>query len=252
VALFLHVRHEGLHRVYRFFAAYLLFQALRTGVLAALPPLARLFSGGPQVSPFESNLYAWVWFFSEPVTLIFYVLIVLEMYTLVFREYRGIGSASRWAVLAGLAAALLLVALTLPVDLSGADWRYPILRYTFVVQRGVFSGLALFLVFATGFVVWFPVPLSRNTVAYTVIYGLYFLFISMNLLSRSLGANAQWQNVLLSCSTLACLMAWGLFLKRRGERKVVSVGHKWTPEQEERLMAQLAAINASLLRTVPK
>jgi hypothetical protein len=94
--------------------------------------------------------------------------------------------------------------------------------------------------------------MSRNTVAHTVIYGLYFLFISMNFLARSLGANPQWQNVLLSGSTLACLAAWGVFLTRRGERKVVSIGHKWTPEQQQRLMAQLAAINASLQRSVPK
>jgi hypothetical protein len=254
VLLYLRMRHEGLHRVYRFFAAYLLFRALRAGALAALPPLSRLLAGQSWISPFQTNLYGWVWLATEPVLWIFYILIVLEMYSLVFQNYKGIGSLSRWAVMAGLAIALLLAGLTLPADLSNPDWRFPLLRYAFVANRGVVSGLVVFLLFATGFVVWFPVPLSRNTVVYTIVYTLYFLLLSVSTLARNVegSAVAQWHNIVLGCSTLACLAAWGLFLDRRGERKTVSVGHKWAPLQEQHLIEQLAAINASLLRTVPK
>jgi len=48
--------------------------------------------------------------------------------------------------------------------------------------------------------------------------------------------------------SLGCCIFWCTALGRRGESKRMVVGHQWNPADEEKLMAQLDAINASLLR----
>jgi len=61
--------------------------------------------------------------------------------------------------------------------------------------------------------------------------------------------NRQKGNVDMGVS-VACLMFWLFCLNRRGEIRRVVVGHQWNPGDEQRLLAQLDAINASLLRSV--
>jgi hypothetical protein len=52
--------------------------------------------------------------------------------------------------------------------------------------------------------------------------------------------------------SVACLVFWAIGLSRQGEKKRVVVGHQWNPGDEQRLRAQLDAINASLLRAREK
>jgi hypothetical protein len=49
-----------------------------------------------------------------------------------------------------------------------------------------------------------------------------------------------------------CFIFWLLALSRQGEYKRVVVGHQWNPADEQKLRAQLDAINASLLRAIRK
>ena len=49
--------------------------------------------------------------------------------------------------------------------------------------------------------------------------------------------------------SVLCLTFWIMLLNREGETKRVVVGHQWNPAAEQRLRAQLDAINASLLRS---
>jgi cell division protein FtsW (lipid II flippase) len=123
-----------------------------------------------------------------------------------------------------------------------------------VVQRGVVSGLVVFVLFATCFLVWLPVPVSRNAVVHTLVYTLYFLLLSLSIFIRNVQGNraARWKDLAMGGTTLACLAMWGRFLNREGEAKTISIRQKWAPQQPERLIEQLAAINASLLRTVRK
>jgi hypothetical protein len=48
------------------------------------------------------------------------------------------------------------------------------------------------------------------------------------------------------------LALWLFGLNRQGETKSVVVGHQWNPSDERRLLSQLEAINASLLRSARK
>jgi hypothetical protein len=48
---------------------------------------------------------------------------------------------------------------------------------------------------------------------------------------------------------VTCLLFWLFALNRRGESRTLVVGHQWNPGDEQRLLAQLEAINDSLLRS---
>jgi hypothetical protein len=251
--LYLRLRHEGLHRVYRFFAAYLVFRVVRASLLAVAPPVSGQLMYGTWVSPFSNSAYGWIWLVTEPVLWVFYILIVLELYTRVLESYKGIASLGRWAVLGGLVISLVIASFTLRVDLSGPGTPDPVLTYTFVVQRGVFSGLVVFLLLATNFLVWVPVPVSRNSIVHTLVYTVYYLLLSLSIFVRNVQGSraANLGNLAMGLTTLACLAAWSKLLTRAGERKTASL-RQWSPEQQARLIEQLAQINATLLHSKPE
>jgi hypothetical protein len=251
--LYLKLRWMGLHRTYRFFSGYLLFTVLRDLLLTGLPWAASWMRGRPN-HPFSTNVYAYAWFATDPVVWVLYVLVVLELYSLILQNYKGIASLGRWVLLAGLATGVALSALTLSMDLSNPGEKFPILRLFFVVDRGVASSLVVFLLFLACFLAWYPVPLSRNVVVHCIVYAGYFLSISLGILLRNLTGSAVTQtvNFVLSGVTLASLLVWIGFLSRAGESVKVRVRPDWAPGDEQELVAHLAAINSTLLRAARK
>ena len=105
--------------------------------------------------------------------------------------------------------------------------------------------------FVTAFLVWFPVPLNRNVVLYSLVYALYFIAGTLAELAASLGGLAMWGavNLTVNCVDLTCLALWIVFLNRSGETTTVVFSHTWTPQREDHLMRQLEAINTSLMRS---
>jgi hypothetical protein len=81
----------------------------------------------------------------------------------------------------------------------------------------------------------------------------YFLVKASSIFVYNLGYywNRILGNIWLAAS-LACLVFWLFALNRRGETKTVVIGHQWNPTDEQRLLAQLKAINSSLLRAARK
>ncbi|MGE5645118.1 MAG: hypothetical protein ACM336_04940 [Acidobacteriota bacterium] len=252
--LFLRLRHERLNRTYRFFAAYLLFHVVRSLGLALAAPVGRLVAKDSSAG-FAADLYGWVWVATEPILWLLYILIVLELYGLVFQKYKGIASLGRWAIFAGLGIALAISSLMLSADLSnsGAETSH-ILLYVAAAHRGVASSLVIFLLLITAFLSWYPVPLSRNVVVHSIAYAVYFLSATVSLLIRNVsgGSLVIMTNIGLSIMTILCLGVWIVFLNREGEALTVKVGQHWQPDQEQHLIEQLASINSTLLRAARK
>jgi len=248
--LYLRLRQQGLHRVYRVFAAFVLFRTVRELALETLPAV---WYGLHHVSyaRLGNNVYAFGWVLTEPVAWVLHVLVVLELYSLVFQDYKGIASMGRWAVLVGIAIAVLLSSVTLPAELSHSAEHYTVLRYYFVVSRGLHASLVILLLLITAFLAWFPVPLNRNVVLYSTIYALYFTTGALAELAFNLGGLAARDVVDLAHDSmeLLCIGVWIVFLNRAGEAKTVVVSRAWTPEREALLTGHLAAINASLMRS---
>lgn len=253
LVLYMRLRRQQLHRVYRVFAAYVLFRAARLVVLATLPRLWYSVHHQPYF-PYANNAYGWIWALSEPAMWVLQILVVLELYSLVFQNHKGIASLGRWTVLTGLTIAVALSSITLPSELSHSAEKYVILRWCSLAERGVDASLVVFLLFITAFLAWFPVPLNRNVVLYSMVYALYFIAGTMAELASNLGGLATWNAVSLAGKglDLVCLALWVGFLNSAGEAKTVVFRQTWTAQHEELLMGQLAAINASLLRSAPQ
>jgi len=238
--LLVRMRIAGLHVIYRCFFIYLIVHLGRSLVLANLNR--------------RSNVYGWTYVASEPVIWCLYVLVVLELFGLVLRDYPGIQTLSRRLLAGALAVSAVVAMVTLIPDLGNPAERYPILRAMFVAQRLVMSTLVVFLAILTAFLVWYPVPLCRNVVVYCAGYSVYFISATMALFVRTISGEVVTRmiSVVLHGVGAACAIAWVLLLNAQGERKRSNVRRHIPAIDEDRLVSQLDAINRSLLRSARK
>ncbi len=145
-----------LHVVYRYFFIYLVIRLGRSLLLAGLDR--------------RSSAYGWAYVTTEPIIWVLYILVVLELFTNVLRGYPGIQTLSRRLLAAALAVSALVALVTLIPNLGNPAEHFPILRAMYVAQRLVMSSLVVFFTILTAFLVWYPVPLSRNVVVYCAGY----------------------------------------------------------------------------------
>ena len=227
----------GLHRVYRGFFAYLIFQTVRSLILAPLDPRSGAYG----------NLYA----NTVPVLWVFYILVVIELYSLVLQNYRGIYTLGRWTLYVALAISLLICVVTIVPTWKKAPEPYRILYISTILDRGVSIGLVLFLFFIMLFLTRYPVPLSRNLIVHAIVYTVFFLSGSMAMLIRIVVGHQSTRavNIVLQLIGAACYVGWLFGLSRQGEKKIVVLRHDWNPADERRLIDQLDSLNATLLRT---
>jgi hypothetical protein len=238
--LILRMVWDGLVPVYTGFFVYLCASVVQT--LAMLP-----------FSP-NTTTYAWLFIITQPVIWLLSILIVLELFSLILRRYQGIASLGRWTMMAALGLAVLIALITLLPDLQNVGGRYRTLIYYNVIERGINSSLVIFLLVISAFVVWYPLPLSRNVILHAIVYSVYFLCSTLALFIQNTSGLDITRTVstILIALTCACLLVWILFLRRQGEEQKVSVRRQWHPEEGERIVRQLDAINAALLRSSRK
>jgi hypothetical protein len=235
IGVCLRMWQSGLQRVYVYFFSYLLLVLLETLVLA--------------LAGYGTVAYGYLWMAAEALALCFYTLIVLECYSTVLRDLEGIASISRRYIKITISVAVLIALLLLGLERSPKT----VFGYFYALDRAVVSSLLVFVLLITVFLVYYPIPLSRNVIVYSVGYAVYFLTKAAALFVRNV--NNQWQpqiSALLIGTSTFCLMFWFIGLNRRGETKTVVIGHKWRPDDEARLISQLKTINASLSRAARK
>jgi len=224
----------GLYRSYPSFLGFLLAELLQAVVLT----FAR-----------SEKSYKYGWLATEGVIVCFYALIVLECYAIALRDLPGIANLSRRYIKAGLG-----VAIVISVLLLGLERTPNSIIPTFVVfERDVVTSLVIFVLLILGFLTYYPVPLSRNAIVYSVGYSIYFLCkaTALLLVNRTHQGSQLVSTILIIVSTL-CLVFWLFALNRSGEAKTVVVGHRWKPGDEERLLSQLQGINDHLIRSARK
>jgi hypothetical protein len=223
---------SGLHRVYANFFRFLVLELLQ-----ALIPL---------FVPLESLLYRDLFVLSDGLIVAFDALVVLELYSVILRDLRGIAGVARRYIKIILVLAIFVSLLPLSIEKTPNTPT----GYLFIFERPVLSSLIVFVLLICGFLVYYPVPLGRNVIVYLAGYSVYFTMMATMALLQNLGYfwNRQASSVDMGI-TLACQLFWLLALRRQGEKKRVVVGHQWKPGDEQRLLAQLEAINSSLLRS---
>jgi hypothetical protein len=230
----------SLWKSYRSFTFFLLANVAQSTALLAFRP--------------DTNVYAAIFFVFIPILGVAALLAVQELYAVVLRQYRGIGTLSRWAVSAGLVISFATAALSVYPEVVRPGEAYPVLLAFSVFERALSSALLFFIVLITGFLFMFPVPLSRNAVLHTFAFAVLFASRSVLLLIRN--AYGAETARLLSTVNLAveclCFAVWIVFLTRPGEEKTVVFGERWRGPDGAKLVGELEQINAALLRTARK
>jgi hypothetical protein len=229
-----------LQKTYRYFFAGMALAVIRS---------AMLFTFGP-----KTEVYYRIWIATQPLLWLSYFLIVFELYSLALRRYPGIYSLSRLFFFGAVATAAIISALTILPTIAAAPARYPLIYYYALIERGVATSLAIFLLLLLLLVTWFTVPLSRNLLTHCVVYSVYFLVNNVTLLHRHLGgAHASYvSSVFKLIVALGCYFCWAFLLSRSGEDRTASLHLGRSPLEEKRLLGQLEGLNATLLRTARK
>jgi hypothetical protein len=202
----------------------------------------------------RSDLYFYVYIFSEPIFLLLYILVVVELYSLVLERYKGLYTLGRWAMYGAVLISGTISVLTLLPKL-GPSLPEPsrLLMYEVGAERGVDLALVIFILLIVWFLTKYPVPLSRNVVVHTVIYSVFFLSDALVLLWRTLlGYHVTFSiNVVATAISSTCAIAWWLLLSAKGEEVQVR-GPQLRPDSEERILQQLDLLNATLLKVSRK
>jgi hypothetical protein len=221
----------GLHRIYVYFFGFLVLELLQ-----ALIPL---------LLPLRSRLYRDSYVASEALIVAFSALVVLELYSKVLRDLPGIAGTARRYIRLTLGLAIVIALLPLGVETTMAT----LTGYLNSFERIVMLSLVVFVLLVSVFLVYYPIPLGRNVIVYSIGYTVFFLTNATVFLIIDLGH--YWIRQLSSLVMgvdVVCFVFWTAALSRQGETKRVVVGHQWNPADEQKLRAQLDAINASLLR----
>lgn len=228
----------GLYKRYKALAAFLVFLSIYCfGIL--------LFQKN-----YSSRTYKLYFEIMQPLTWLFSVLVVLELYSLILERHRGLATFGRWIQYAGLIVSTLLSLLVmLPRIEADPGHVNSIVLYYYTVERGVDCGMLVFLLFILIWLTQYPVPLTRNVVVHSFVYSALFL-------SNTLGTFAQvffgYQlssllSAILQVALVLCLLAWLIFLTPKGEEIRVSLPH-FSAEHEERVLQQLETLNRTLLQ----
>jgi hypothetical protein len=225
---------------YRFFFAAIALNIVRTIVIWRID--------------ISSNAYFNFWRATEPITWLLNTLVVLELCSLIFREYRGIQVLGRRTIYGSLAAAVLISLIIL-----APTWRrsnQPMLSFQrfLMVERGVDSALVILLFLLLVFLALLPIPLSRNVVIHSVLYAMYFLSGSIGIFIAN-GTSTEARLVISTCLmgvSFLCLGSWNVLLRRAGETKIAVMPKPLPAAYEEKLVEQLSSINATLLRASSK
>jgi hypothetical protein len=165
---------------------------------------------------------------------------------LILRDLAGIASMSRRYLKVCLALAIVGSLLLLLLEQTP----HTMVTTFMVIDRALVTSMLIFVLMLTGFVVYYPIPINRNLIVYSSGYAVYFIAKASGLLLLNINYSRlrQFGLVVVTASTIAMLF-WLLGLRLAGEEKTLIIGHRWNHKNQDELLAQLKAINASLLRS---
>jgi hypothetical protein len=225
-----------LSRVYRFFGAYLLFEATCSLVLMLVRQ--------------GNTLYGSIWIWSKPLYWVLCLMVLLEVYSLVLARYPGIASLMRWTVVTAAVAAAAIAILTLTLDFQNPNEPFPLLRCAFAVQRTVDTTMVISVLVPLLFMLQFPVRLSRNAVVHCLLFAAMAAIEAGALFVRN-HYGREWTpvaNLGMVLGTIVCRLAWIALLNRRGEQVEQPVGPMCSPQMEQQLLRQLRMFNDVLMK----
>ncbi len=237
-----------LHRVYRIFFLFLVSE-----LAFSLAILVKDFA--PDALPD----YRLMWITIQTIVWIFTLATVYALLDTVLAKLPGILGFSRKllngtfaiAILLGLASARPEYLVSGAAGLTGID---RLVGIWIVLDRAICTVALLSMVSILGFLLWFPVEISKNLLVFSTGFFVYFAAKTGLFLTRSFFSHESRHLVsnLVMFISSACLAYWAMFLSCQGETVPVRVGHIWHRREQERLVGQLEAMNAALLRAAAR
>ena len=200
----------------------------------------------------KSHEFLHAFWYLEPIRNVLFVLVVWELFSVIFRNYAGLRSLSRWVM--GIAAVIAMIGIALTMAPSGvtAFNRSAIARQIIRVERGVSFGLVIFIIVMLYFISRYPIKLPRNNVVLCMVYSIWFLGDSAILLVMTFLPNSHnhvgAENNALAVLEIASYLGWALLLSKTGEFQETRVRQHISPERERLLIGELNAMNDMLVR----
>ncbi len=235
----LRLAFAGLFLRYRAFAAFLILLAIQNLLLSAFGS--------------ASKTYYLAYVYTEPITWVLNVLVVLELYSLVLKDYRGLYTAGRWCLLLAVFVALTGSALSLLIP-AQVTRQGQLAAYYYMSERAVYFSLVAFVATILILLTSYPIKLTRNTLVHSVIFPSYFFSnMSAFLLLTTRGFTAvRAATYIIQAVNIGALITWLALLSQAGEQTSQTLRPEWMPGRAEELAGQLARLNAALLRSSVK
>lgn len=247
--LFLH-----LQRVYSYFCVFL-FADFSGSLIWALQTRLRH-------TPFHFD-YRIAWLAQHIFLWVFTLLTVYALLDAMLAQLPGILRLSHRVLKISFAGAVVIAFLTaLPEYREALTSQVLVGRLAHIVSAGVvwdraISSVALIALLCTlVFLLWFPIEMSRNLAIFFSGFVVYFAIKAGLMLAVSLWSNASRGflhvvGMLIAVMSSAVFAYWTIFITKAGEKvpAKLSVAPVHS-RQEDLLIAQLEAMNASLLRAV--
>jgi hypothetical protein len=186
----------------------------------------------------------------EPIRNVFYILVVWELFDVIFRNYAGLRSLSRWAMGIGAVIAPAGLILTIIASSSTSFTSSRFVRLAIRFERGITFGLVIFIVIMLYFISRYPIKLPRNSLVLVILYGLWFLGDSAVLLSAGF-LSSRYRHIVndaLSVLEVGSYLGWAVLLSKDGECRESRIHRHISPENEKILIGELVAMNGLLLR----
>ncbi len=184
---------------FRIFSAYLIADILRSIVLLLIGH-----------SP-EQHAYWLVWSFSEPVFLVFQVLVALELFRLLYSAYPGIHAFARILIGVAIVVGIMFTFGTIQVDVGRIHWRVPSLQRLFVAKRVVSSLLGVIILITMA---CFPRAASaRNVLLHGWLLGVLFISAAGGFFGINFGLAPERMGLAFMSVQLACFVVWAAALR---------------------------------------
>jgi len=224
----------GLSRKYPAFFSYLLFSAVQNAALL--------------IPNKTGNAYFWTWVATEPIAWFFYVLMFLELYSMITSAHEGIRSVGRTALYVAVGAAL-AVSVVVSIPFNAPVTHSRVLSFFYLAERTINISLVTFLAVVLFMMMRYPIALSRNVIIHSIVYSFYFLSNTVVFLALSLlGFGEHTAGYAVSLLSVAAIMVWLTKFDRAGEAREQRLAMPWMAGHEEELIGQLNEINRVLMK----
>ncbi|HEX4749630.1 MAG TPA: hypothetical protein VH302_08825 [Bryobacteraceae bacterium] len=244
-----------LHRVYKYFAIFLLVD-VSSNLIWAIEKRTG--------TPFHVD-YRVVWLIESVAMWVFTLLTVYALMDAILAHLPGILRLSRKvlnisfsaAIIIGIASAVQEFRNAVSAEASFGSLVH-IVAWAIVFDRVIDSAALLTLLCILIFLIWFPVEMSRNLVLFFSGFVIYFALRTCITLSLTLGLNdtasfLQFVNMLNAGLAATVFAYWSFSITRAGEKVPAKLPvPSFTRKHEALLLSQLEAMNASLLSAVRK